>query len=162
VTIPKFDQMLRPILVLAARGPITRRATTDAMAKHFGLSAAEQEDRLPSGASTVVANRVGWAMTFLTKGGLIEKVATKTYQATSTGLRFLESHASTITAKDLRTIEGWEEINLRPSLNISFSKYSLRWDTEDRVRMLPIILEEAGMRALMAGSIKTRSGSIRS
>ena len=36
--IPNFDQLLRPLLQLAAEGPITRRFATDQMAKQFTLS----------------------------------------------------------------------------------------------------------------------------
>jgi hypothetical protein len=66
--IPNFDQLLRPLLQLAAEGRITRRFATDQMAKQFTLSQEEAAQRIPSGGSTLIANRCGWAMTFLTKG----------------------------------------------------------------------------------------------
>ena len=85
--IPRFDQMLRPILALAAEGPIAGRPMTETMTHHFGLTAEEQQVRLASGRDTLVRNRVGWAMTYLTKVGLIEKIAPKTYRATERGRR---------------------------------------------------------------------------
>ena len=48
-------------------------------------------------------------MTFLTKGGLISKIAPKTYRATEFGRDFLTKHPEVITDKDLQTIPGWEE-----------------------------------------------------
>jgi restriction system protein len=107
--IPTFDQMLHPILELSTREPVTRRAATEAMIRHFALTTEETEQRIPSGASTVVGNRAGWAMTFLTKAGLIEKVAPKTYRATKNAEPFLKAHQQSITVPDLQALKGFEE-----------------------------------------------------
>ena len=107
--IPKYDEMLRPVLSLAVDKAITRREAGAAMADHYELSEEERKERLPSGSATTVSNRAGWAMTFLTKGKLIEKVAPKTYGATAAGKKFLQTHPKRITVKDLQEIEGWEE-----------------------------------------------------
>ena len=42
----------------------------------IALTPDEREVRIPSGHSSVIRYRVGWAMTYLTKGALIEKVDT--------------------------------------------------------------------------------------
>lgn len=109
MAIPTFDKLLRPVLELASQQDITRRSATEMMIRKFNLSQDEIEQRLPSGASTVIHNRTGWAMTFLTKGGLISKTAPKTYRATETGRAFLKKHPDVITDKDLKAIPGWEE-----------------------------------------------------
>jgi restriction system protein len=77
------------------------------MEKHFKLTEAEQEARIPSGNSTYVRNRTGWAMTHLTKAGLIEKVAPKTYRATEHGRNFLRQHPDDITIKDMKALDSW-------------------------------------------------------
>jgi hypothetical protein len=51
LAIPTFDQMLRPLLDLAAREPLTRSSGTAAMNAYFKLAAEEQEARIPSGGS---------------------------------------------------------------------------------------------------------------
>jgi hypothetical protein len=51
MAVPTFDQMLRPLLALAAEGAITRRSATDAMVQHFKLSEADQLARIPSDSS---------------------------------------------------------------------------------------------------------------
>ena len=108
MAIPTFEQMLRPILAAACEGGIARRGITTAMEDYFALTTEEREARIQTGA-TYVRNRAGWAMTFLTKGGLIEKVAARTYQATSFGRKFLEEHPHEITNRDLQGISGWKE-----------------------------------------------------
>src|SRR5205823_11091385 len=99
--IPTFDKLLRPVLDLANREEITRSSATEAMVRAFKLSPSEIEQRIPSGNSTVIGNRTGWAMTFLTKGGLISKIAPKTYRTTDLGREFLSKHPTDITVAKL-------------------------------------------------------------
>ncbi len=108
MAIPTYEQMLRPILALACQQDITRQGMTGSMEEHFRLSVEEREARIQTGA-TYVRNRTGWAMTFLTKGGLIEKVAPKTYRATAFGKTYLQEHPEAITNRDLQAIPGWLE-----------------------------------------------------
>ena len=107
--IPTFDQFLRPILALAALGQVTRRSIQPLLADQFKLTEVDLLLRVPSGSSTLLANRSGWAMTFLTKAGLILKVSPKTYSATDVGRRMLKSHSSGITEADLKELPGWED-----------------------------------------------------
>ena len=114
MNVPTFDKMLRPILALAAQAPTTRVNAAEAMIAHFNLSKEDQDARIPSGKATYVRNRAGWAMTFLTKGSLIEKVAPREYCATQRGREFLVSNPDALTVSDLAGIEGWREA-WRPS-----------------------------------------------
>ena len=107
--VPKFKQLFRPILALAKEQPITRRSATEAMASHFQLTPEERAERVPSGASTLVANRAGWTMTYLRKARLIEKVEKYTYRATQAGIDFLQLHPESFSISDLRTIEGFSD-----------------------------------------------------
>ena len=116
--IPKYDQLLHPLLLLATNQDITRRDATDVMADHMSLTDEERQARIPSGGATYINHRTGWTMTFLTKGGLIEKVAKATYRATQSGRAFFKAHPTEILVTDLRQIDGWEEA----------------WDTEGRRR----------------------------
>ena len=108
MAIPTFEMMLRPILALATQDPITRIGITTAMEDHFHLTQEEREARIQTGA-TYVRNRAGWAMTFLTKAGLIEKIANRTYKATEFGQKYLSEHPEKITNKDLKNIPGFIE-----------------------------------------------------
>lgn len=107
--IPTYDQLFRPLLEHAISEDITRRSATDAMIENFKLTPEEVEQRLPSGGSTYIKNRTGWAMTFLTKGNLIAKIAPKTYRATDAGKKFFADHPQGIKESDLAAIPGWEE-----------------------------------------------------
>lgn len=108
MSIPTYDKLMRPVLELAAKQPINRRTATDAMITQHALSADEVAQRL-SGGDPTIRNRTGWAMTFLTKAGLLAKIAPKTYQATGAGRRFLAKHVGAIREADLKAIPGYEE-----------------------------------------------------
>ncbi|MFN7916696.1 MAG: restriction endonuclease [Vicinamibacterales bacterium] len=105
--IPTYEQMLRPLLSVAASQDITRKDASVLMADQFNLTSDEREARIPSGQSTYIRNRVGWAMTFLTKGSLIEKVAPRTYRITDRGRAFLAQHPHDIKERELRALPGW-------------------------------------------------------
>jgi restriction system protein len=105
--IPTYDTLMRPILVRATQGPITRRSMAEAMAEEFKLSGEERVELLPSGSSTYINNRVGWAMTFLTKAKLIKKIEKFTYGATEAAAAFLQKHPDGFSDKELRLIEGY-------------------------------------------------------
>jgi len=109
MVVPTYDRMLRPLLALSTENALTRRLAESAMADHFALTDADRQERIPSGSSTVVGNRAGWAMTYLTKAGLISKVAPKTYRATDQGRQFLSAHAADFNKDDLAALEGWDE-----------------------------------------------------
>src|SRR4051812_21080815 len=58
--IPTYDQLLRPLLALAATQDLTRKNAAGIIADQFNLTADERESRIPSGQSTYIRNRVGW------------------------------------------------------------------------------------------------------
>jgi restriction system protein len=106
--IPTVDKLLDPLLEIAATQPLTRQIATEAMTQRFALSPAEASQRIPSGGSTVIRNRSGWAMTYLTKGGLIEKVAPRTFRATAKGIELRAQRPNGITVADLEALDGWD------------------------------------------------------
>lgn len=117
MAIPTFDQLMRPVLELASKQDITRHIARDAMMDEFNLTPEEREERIKSGALTI-GNRTGWAMSHLTKGKLIEKVAKATYRATDKGRNLLKDHAGPLTIPVMREkvpgfLEAWESASKR-------------------------------------------------
>lgn len=106
--VPTYDKLMRPILVRATKEPITRRSMTEAVVGEFKLTDEERAELLPSGSATYINNRVGWAITFLTKAKLIKKVEKFIYRATETAAAFLKKHPNGFSDKDLKSIEGYE------------------------------------------------------
>ncbi len=108
MSLPTLDEVLRPILAMAAKQEITRRSAITHVIELFNLCEEDQRAHVPSGAPRINL-RTSWAMTFLTKAGLIEKAAKNSYRATKAGRQFLDTHPDKITEADLKGIDGWEE-----------------------------------------------------
>lgn len=106
---PAWDQFILPVLELASTQEITRKLAREQIPQILGLSAEVREQRLNSGARRV-DNRIGWAMSHLTKAGLIKKVKRATYANTPEGNAFLEKHRnSEITYHQLEALDGYKE-----------------------------------------------------
>ena len=115
MAIPTWEDLVRPVLEYACEEPITRRSASERMFEVIPLTAEEKEERIKSG-PTKIESRTGWAMSHLTKAGLIEKVARATYQATDKGREFLKAHHGPITEKILdEKVEGYTEAWQRAS-----------------------------------------------
>jgi restriction system protein len=82
------------------------RETIDSLADEFGLSEAERKQLLPSGQQEVFNNRVGWARTYLTKAGLLQKTRRAHYEITQRGLETLATQPTRI---DVRYLDRFEE-----------------------------------------------------
>jgi len=135
VAIPTFQEMYRPLLELSAKMDITRPNAKKAMAEYFKLTPEECEIRTSTG-STSLGVRVSFGLTYLTKSGLIERVAPKTYRATERGKQFLIDHIGEITIKDLKKISPWVA-NLGSSKR-SGKSLDEQTETEDIGSLVPI------------------------
>jgi restriction system protein len=65
------------------------------------LSAEERQQLLPSGASTVIGNRVGWARTYLKKAGLLESPRRGFFRLTDRGHEVLKGKPERVDVKFL-------------------------------------------------------------
>jgi len=76
----------------------------------FRLTESEREQMLPSGQSTVIRSRIGWARTYLNKANLIEKMPGRgNYKITGLGLEVLKTNPGKIDNKLLSKFAGFTE-----------------------------------------------------
>jgi restriction system protein len=74
MSIPDFQSVMLPILTILGDGQDhVMRDVKNAVADHFQLTDEERQEMLPSGQTTVIANRVGWAKTHMKNAGLLEQ-----------------------------------------------------------------------------------------
>lgn len=70
--IPDYQTLMLPLLKLVAqKGQLKSGEATALVSDHFKLTQEERETLLPSGKQEVIANRVGWAKTYMVKAGLL-------------------------------------------------------------------------------------------
>jgi len=100
--IPDFQKFMLPLLRLA--GDKKEHRLQDAgeqLANEFGLTEEERKELLQSGTQTVLANRVGWASTYLKKAGLLESTRRGYFAITERGLKVLQDNPAEINVKYL-------------------------------------------------------------
>jgi len=92
MAIPDYQTVMLPLLrFLSDRQERAMAQVVEAMAAEFNLNSDEREHLLPSGASTVIGSRVGWARTYLKKAGLVESPRRGIIRITERGEKTLKS-----------------------------------------------------------------------
>src|SRR5215216_5591511 len=97
MTIPDYQTIMLPLLRFLADGtvhPISDLA--DHLAEQFNLSPEERNALLPSGASRTFNSRVGWAATYMSKAGLVERPRRSHLQITARGSALLAKDPSRV------------------------------------------------------------------
>jgi restriction system protein len=83
--IPKFNEIIHPLLELIAKEDQTRKSATEILLINFNLCEEDKQKKSVSG-FYVFENRVGWAFTYLTKAEYIELTEKKAvYRITNLG-----------------------------------------------------------------------------
>jgi len=88
--IPDYQTLMLPVLKIAGDGREHRIGdVVSQLAQDFGLTAEEQQQRLPSGKQFTFANRVHWARTYLVQAGLLEATKRAHFKITDRGRKAL-------------------------------------------------------------------------
>jgi restriction system protein len=102
--IPSWDGFMAPVLRIQSDGGIRfLRDLILEVSAAVGLTSEQRLEVLSSG-QRVVANRIGWATSYLTRVGALERPARGKYVITEFGRKFLGEHPSGITEADLRVV----------------------------------------------------------
>lgn len=113
MTIPDFQSIMLPLLILASDGEIhSLHKGTEQLAKDFGLSKEETSIILPSG-SHQFSNRVGWAKTYLKKAGLLQYPQVGHFQITQRGKDTILKKPPRINIAYLRQFPEFKEFRKR-------------------------------------------------
>jgi len=91
-TIPSYEEMMPAVLKVLADGEVkTLQQMYLAVANHYGFTAEQLARTIPSGKTTYVRSRVGWAKTYMAKAGLISQPKRGVCQITQRGREALAS-----------------------------------------------------------------------
>ena len=101
--IPDFQSIMLPLLEITGdKKEHTIQEVRDLLAKHFNLSEEERSELLSKSKQQRFNNRVGWARTYLGKGGLLEYGKVGSFMITDRGLKVLQEKPSKIDVKYLK------------------------------------------------------------
>ena len=112
--IPDYQTCMRPALMCLIDGQLHRsRELKEALADEFSLTEAERAEMLPSGRQRVIDNRVGWALTYLSQAGLVNRPSRGQVQITPGGRSALEDNPERIEVKVLEQYPSFLEFRDR-------------------------------------------------
>jgi restriction system protein len=110
VGVPDYQTLMLPLLRFAGDGQEhSLRMTIDALADEFGLTSDERKELLPSGQQSVFDNRVGWARTYLSKAGLLERTRRGHFRISERGRQVLAARPDRIDVKYLDRFEEFRD-----------------------------------------------------
>lgn len=89
--IPTYQELMKPVLERAKEGEVKFRDAVDEISNELKLTEEELSELLPSGKQTVIANRIGWAKTYLSKAGLLDTRKRGFFTITQRGIAALNS-----------------------------------------------------------------------
>ena len=108
VAVPDFQSLMRPVLVELAGGEeLPQSELRDRIAARMKVTADDRELMIPSGRVTIYANRIGWAVTYLAKTGLIERPRRGFARITERGREVLAAHPVRV---DLHVLAQFPEL----------------------------------------------------
>jgi restriction system protein len=97
MTIPDFQTVMLPILNYSYdKEEHTVGQTIEQLSSQFNLSNEEKAELLPSGTQYRFDNRIHWAITYLSKSGLLERTGRGKYRITPIGIKAVEEKPNKI------------------------------------------------------------------
>ncbi len=118
MTVPDFQTVMLPLLRFANDGrDHSISDARDALAREFGLTAADLAQMLPSGRQATWSNRVAWAKSYLDQAELVESPRRGTFRITARGQKVLEHPPERITIRWLEQFPEFAEFRSRKKDN---------------------------------------------
>jgi len=119
MSIPDYQACMLPLLKAISDG--SDHKMSDAvmiLSRQFKLSQAEQDALLPSGQQSIIANRIGWARTYMKKAGLLTYPKRAYSRITDRGKKLLKEAPTEINSKLLRRYEEFVAFESQAKANI--------------------------------------------
>lgn len=115
---PGFQEYFLPLLHFLSDQKIKRRQDIyDEMARIKNLSDSLKKEMLPNQSQPTYINRIGWALTYLKKAGLLITPDRSMWQITPLGLEFLKNPPHPFKIKHLRKFQSFVEFQKSTSSN---------------------------------------------
>ena len=111
MAIPDFQSLMLPVLKHAGhvKDEIPASRATEDISAEIGLTEEDLNEKLPSGLQSIFSNRLGWAITYLKKAGLLESTKRGYYKITALGEELLSKNPNSLRIKDLKNYSGFIE-----------------------------------------------------
>jgi restriction system protein len=107
--VPDYETLMLPVLNLFNTGAKSVADCLPPIKQQFHISDDEAEELIPSGRTTLLANRTHWARTYLSKAGLLSSPRRNEHIITNLGKKVLAENISRIDSKYLKQFEGYRD-----------------------------------------------------
>lgn len=145
MSIPGYQEFMLPLLRFASDGKEhTMQDALPVLAEEFSIPEAEQNLLIESGTQTRFYNRVAWALTYLTKSLLIEKVSRGKFKISARGLDTLGTNPPSIDNKFLRRFPEYQAFKAK---KIKDSAETVNRDNNETATAEPDITPEEQLAA---------------
>ena len=125
MAVPGYQEFMFPILkYLSDKDLQDKKKIFDNMAEVFNLSEEDKQEKLPSQQSATYINRIGWALTYLKKAGLIESPSRAHYKITDEGKIVVSQNITDLDTKYLKKYPSFLEFQ-----NLSHNNVQVKADT---------------------------------
>lgn len=111
--IPDYQTLMRPVLQAFSEGAERIQDVLPTLIEKYDLTEEEVEERIPSGTTTLLANRAHWARTYMSKAGLLSSPKRGIHKITEKGNEFLTTFPDRIDNKVLAKSDSFEEWRTR-------------------------------------------------
>jgi restriction system protein len=123
MAIPDYQSLMSPVLFLMADNKTRSvKEVIEALAVLFNWTAEDLDELIPSGVQSVAQSRVGWAVTYLKKAGLIESPKRSQNRITPEGSRVASLPDVKVNNRYLRQYPSFVEFQGGKSNNASNDK----------------------------------------
>ena len=109
MAVPDFQSLMLPVLRASAGGDIASADIRKIVAADFKLNAEDLAERQASGTQTKFYNRTAWAVFYLERAGLLDRVKKGVYRASGTGQDALHKNPDRIDVKYLQNYPKFVE-----------------------------------------------------
>ena len=110
MAVPKYNEFFSPALRALEDGQIKRALEIRKYALNYlNVSEEDRKQMLPSNTQRLVDNRATWAITYLCKANLIERIAKGKYKITNTGIQVLHEKKDHVELKDLYQFDSFRQ-----------------------------------------------------
>ena len=110
MAVPKYNEFFSTVLRALEDGQIKRALEIRKYALNYlNVSEEDRKQMLPSNTQRLVDNRATWAITYLCKANLIERVAKGKYKITNTGIQVLHEKKDHVELKDLYQFDSFRQ-----------------------------------------------------
>ena len=110
MAIPGYQEFMFPILKLLSDGNVYyKKDIFESMVRYFKLTEEQIKEKLPSQAEPTYMNRIGWAITYLKKAGLVVSPFRANFIITKEGKSIVDKNITNIDSKFLRRYDSFLE-----------------------------------------------------